>query len=127
MTMLECFKQVFGKRVTVIVDCFEVFIEKPSNVKASAECWSNYKHHLTAKIFIAITPQGSVAFVSESWRGRTSDKYITENSEFLKHILPGDLVLADRGFTVEDAIICVGANINIPAFTKSIKLSFIIE
>ena len=33
-TMPVCFQYSFGKKVTVIIDCFEVFIEKPSNLLA---------------------------------------------------------------------------------------------
>jgi len=40
-TMPIAFKK-FGKCV-VIIDCFEIFMEKPSTVKASTQTWSNYK------------------------------------------------------------------------------------
>ena len=66
-TMPVSFQYSFGKKVTVIIDCFEVFIEKPSNLLARAQTFSNYKHHNTIKISIGITPQGSISFVSESW------------------------------------------------------------
>ena len=35
----------------VIIDCFEIFIERPMNLKARAQTWSNYmyKHHNTVK------------------------------------------------------------------------------
>ena len=65
-TMPVCFQYSFGQTVTVIIDCFEVFIEKPSNLLAQAQTFSNYKHHNTIKILIGITPQGSISFVSES-------------------------------------------------------------
>ena len=39
-------------------------------------------------------------FVSSSWGGRVSDKHLTMNSELLQKLLPGDVVLADRGFNV---------------------------
>ena len=77
--MPVCFQYSFGKKVTVIIDCFEVFFEKPSNLLARAQTFSNYKHHNTIKILIGITPQGSISFVSESQRERTSDKFLTEN------------------------------------------------
>ena len=64
--MPVCFQYSFGKKVTVIIDCFEVFVEKPSNLLAQAQTFSNYKHHNTIKISIGITPQGSISFVSES-------------------------------------------------------------
>lgn len=116
--MPACFKQAFGNKVSVIIDCFEVFIERPSTLLASAETWSNYKHHKTAKNLIGITPQGSVCFIADSWGGRTSDKYITENSGFFDYIQPGDLILADRGFLIEALAHLMGALLNLPAFTR---------
>ena len=117
-TMPQCFQYSFGKKVTVIIDCFEVFIDRPTNLMARAQTFSNYKHHNTAKILIGITPQGTISFVSEAWGGRTSDKFLTENCGILKNLLPGDLVLADRGFTVHESVWFYGAEINIPAFTR---------
>ena len=64
-TMPMCFKYAFGNKVAVIIDCFEVFIEKPTNLLARAQTFSSYKHHNTIKILIGITPQGSISFVSE--------------------------------------------------------------
>lgn len=115
-TMPYCFKKAFGDAVTVIVDCFEIFIERPSNLRSKAECWSSYKHHLTAKPLIAISPQGTVTFVSAGWGGRTSDKFITEHSGFMDFIQPGDVVLADRGFLIEETLNFFGAKLNLPAF-----------
>lgn len=46
-TMPMCFEYTFGKKVTVIIDCFEVFIEKPTNLLARAQTFSSYKHHNT--------------------------------------------------------------------------------
>ena len=48
-TMPVCFQYSFGKKVTVIIDCFEVFVEKPSNLLARAQTFSNYKRHNTIK------------------------------------------------------------------------------
>ena len=45
-TMPQCFRANFGKSVTVIIDCFEVFIDRPSNLLARAATWSNYKQHI---------------------------------------------------------------------------------
>ena len=47
-----CFRVHYGLKVTAIIDCFELFIEKPSNLMARACIWSQYKHYNTAcKLF----------------------------------------------------------------------------
>ena len=94
------------------------FIEKTSNFLAKSCTWSQYKHYNTAKYLISITPQGVTSFISNGWGGRASDKYIVENSGYLKYISPGDFVLADRGFDVADSLALFGATLAIPAFTR---------
>ncbi|KAL7392252.1 hypothetical protein ABVT39_022029 [Epinephelus coioides] len=112
------FRKHFGKKCAVIIDCFEVFIDRPSNLKARAETWSSYKHHNTVKFLIGITQQDTIFYISNACGGRASGKYITENNGFLDSILPGDLVLADRGFDIQDTLGCVMAQVKIPAFTR---------
>ena len=72
----------------------------------------------TINVLISITPQGTISFVSEAWGGRTSDKYLTENFGILEELLPGDKVMADRGFTIQDSVMYKQASLVIPAFTK---------
>ena len=50
--------------------------------------------------------------------GRVSDKYLTEHCGILDKLLPGDIVLADRGFDIADSVGTVHARLHIPAFTK---------
>ena len=68
---------------------------------------------------ISVTPQGIISYISNGWGGRVSDKYIVENSGYLRHLVPGDVVLADRGFDVTDSLALFGATLSIPAFTRS--------
>jgi hypothetical protein len=120
-TMPMEFRRYLNGKVVVIIDCFEVFIETPSNAEAKAMTWSSYKHHNTVKFLIGITPQGTISFLSQAWCGRASDKFVTENSGFLKKLLPGDVVMADRGFDVKDSIGVMMASVKMPAFTKGKK------
>ena len=57
--MIESFKKKW-KDVVEIIDCSEVFIERPKNLTARTQTWSNYKHNNTAKYLIDITPSGAV-------------------------------------------------------------------
>ena len=98
-TMPVYFQYSFGKKVTVIIDCLEVFIEEPSNLLARA-------------------PTFSISFVSETWGGGTSNKVLTENCGFLDKLLPGDVVMVERGFTVAESVGTRQARLVIPAFTK---------
>jgi len=68
-TMPACFQASFGKKVAILIDCFEIFIDQPSNLEARASTWFNYKHNNTVKVLIGITPQGVVSFVSNCWGG----------------------------------------------------------
>ena len=116
-TMPMVFRKHYPNCV-VIIDCFEIFIDRPTDLLARAQTYSQYKHHNTAKYLIGITPQGSVSYISSGWGGRTSDKYITEHSSFLFYLVPGDLILADRGFDIRDSVSTCCSSLAMPAFTK---------
>ena len=120
-TMPMCFRAHFQQRVAVIVDCFELHIDRPSNLAARSNTWSSYKHHNTAKFLIGITPQGVISYISQGWGGRSSDQYIMEHCGILNYLLPGDEVLVDRGFNVAESVAMRGARLHIPSFTRGVK------
>nr|XP_047132712.1 uncharacterized protein LOC105849119 [Hydra vulgaris] len=61
-TMPLCFGKYFETKVAVIIDCFEIFINKPSNLCARAATWSQYKHHNTVKFLLGVSPQADRGF-----------------------------------------------------------------
>ena len=63
-TMPEDFKRGFETCICVI-DCFEVFCERPRDLMARAQTYSHYKHHNTVKFLIGITPLRVIAFISK--------------------------------------------------------------
>lgn len=109
---------VHYRKLRCIIDCSEIFIQKPQDLQLQAATWSDYKHHNTVKFLIGITPQGSIAYISKLWGGRTSDRLIVSSSGFLQHLHPGDQVLADRGFTVQEEILMAGAELVMPPAAK---------
>ena len=87
---LPCDFQKHFPNVRCIIDRSEIFIERPIALQARVgTCiYSNYKKkkHNTVKVFIAIAPTGSVAFISKAWGGRASDKEQHKNVDFLKNL-----------------------------------------
>lgn len=76
------------------------------------------KHSNTFKCLIAVTPNGGACFVSHLYEGDIGDVQIFKESGILKHINPDDIILADRGFTVQHLLNPLHAHLKIPAFLK---------
>ena len=115
--MPQVFKDLYPT-CRCIIDCLESFIERPFSLKARAQTYSNYKHHNTVTILVAISPCGTILYLSSCWGGRVSDKYLTQNCGFLNLLEYGDTVLADSGFNISEDLALFGATLAIPSFTK---------
>ena len=50
-----------------IIDCSEIFIERPCWYQERARTYLNYKKHNTVKFLIGITPCGAISFLSKCW------------------------------------------------------------
>ena len=68
------------------------------------------------KALIAVTPKGAACFISDLYEGSVSDVDIFEKCGIIKHIEPGDVLLVDKEFTVQDLLLSRQATIKIPAF-----------
>lgn len=51
-SMPNSFKKAYGNSVVAIMDCFEIFTEKPADLEISAMLYSFYKSHHTVKFLI---------------------------------------------------------------------------
>ncbi|XP_020904289.1 uncharacterized protein LOC110242620 [Exaiptasia diaphana] len=105
----------------IIIDCTEVYIEKPTSPYAQKATWSDYKEHNTIKALVGITPSGYFSFVSQFWSGCTGDRKITQESGLLELLEEGDSVMADRGFNVRDLLTKKKVYLNMPPFSKKGK------
>ena len=94
----DCFSEY--PNVRAILDCTEVFIERPSLAEAQAKTYSNYKSKNTWKTLVATTPAGTVSFVSRGHVGKASDRKIVEESGILDKFEHGDSCMVDRGFNI---------------------------
>ena len=102
------------RNLRATIDCTEIWIQKPRNLRSQAETWSDYKKHNTVKYLVAIAPNGTISYLSEGWGGRTSDRHVVLASCFLDLIDPGDLILADRGFAISSDVLQRHATLEIP-------------
>ena len=116
-TMPACFKAHYSQ-TRIIIDCTEIFIEMPSSFRAQSQTYSKYKGHNTAKGLVGISPSGIVTFASHLYGGHVSDKAITQNCGLIELLEEGDVVMADRGFDVQDLLVPKKVILNIPPFLK---------
>lgn len=68
--------------------------------------------------FSSVAPNGVITFVSKAYPESTSDKQIVQHSEILKQMVPGDLILADKGFLIKE-LLPPGVSLNIPPFLST--------
>ena len=72
----------------------------------------------TFKCLIAITPNGGACFVSDLYEGDIDDVQLFKKCGILKHINPGDIVMANCRFTVQHLLNPLHAQLKIPSFLK---------
>ncbi|CAG2212862.1 unnamed protein product [Mytilus edulis] len=90
---------------TAVIDCTELFIQRPRHPTTQGKTFSTYKSHNTYKCLVSITPNGNFNYISDLYGGHTSDRYITEHSGFLDLVSAGDEIMADRGFRIRDLLL----------------------
>ncbi|XP_065069725.1 uncharacterized protein LOC135694784 [Rhopilema esculentum] len=120
-SMPASFKKTFPS-TRCIIDCTELFCQRPSSLAIQSSLYSSYKHHVTYKALIGIAPSGAITFVGQLFDGSISDKEIVKRSGFLNSSLwdERDSLMADRGFTISEDLKPLKVQLNIPAFLGGI-------
>ena len=80
--MPDSFKKLLPN-VTIIVDCTEFEMERPSALDSQSACYSSHKSRTIMKALLGITLSGVLCFVSYLFPGSTLDKEISVLSGFL--------------------------------------------
>ena len=101
----------------IIVDGTEYPMKQPMALRAQAT-FSSYESRNTVTILVGSTPGGLVNVVSDAYGGCTSDRQIVERSNIVQLCEPGDSVMADKGFNVQDLFARMNITVNIPTFFK---------
>ena len=87
-----------------IIDCTEFYIETPFRVASQRSTYSSYKSRNTFKALISISPLLHINFISKLYTGSISDKEIVRQCGFLQLLNPGDMIMADEGFNMQDLL-----------------------
>ena len=116
--MPEAFKRDYPN-TRIIIDATEFSIERPSSLVSQASTFSSYNNRNTIKVLVGITPSGAISFVSQAYEGSISDRHLFEVCGLLEKLEPGDEIMADKGFLIQDLLIPRGIRLNIPPFLQS--------
>ena len=74
---------------------------------------NNKQHFQPTKIPVGSTPGGLVNVVSDAYGGWTSDRQIVEHSNIVQLCEPGDSVMADKGFNVQNLFARMDVTVNV--------------
>jgi len=96
----QCFEGF--EDVRVILDCTEIFIQKPANLCCQIITYSHYKGSQTCKIMTGVSPAGNITYISKPYGGRVTDSTIFQQSDLIKLLEPNDAVMVDRGFLIDE-------------------------
>lgn len=102
------------QKLRCIIDCSEVYIERPKSLDVQAVTWSDYKKHNTFKFLIGISPTGYIMFLSDCYGGRSTDQFICRDSGFYDNLEYGDEIMADRGFQIQEDLLHHYCSLSIP-------------
>ena len=125
--MPKQFKHDFPNTMAIL-DCTEIKIQKPSSLKLQSQCFSDYKSTTTLKSLIVCDPLGSVMFASSLYTGSISDNEIFQRCGLIQqlksllrmgYLVPGDSLMADKGFRIAEELESLGLQLNIPPFAKA--------
>ncbi|KAJ8681524.1 hypothetical protein QAD02_017316 [Eretmocerus hayati] len=115
--MTDKFKKDFSK-TRVIIDDTEIYIERSGNPLIQQSSFSVYKNHATLKEAVGSTPEGLISYRSPLYGGSTSDRQLVKRCKLQFKVESGDMIMADRGFTVQDTFAPYNVTVATPHFSK---------
>ncbi|XP_048759607.2 uncharacterized protein LOC125669203 isoform X2 [Ostrea edulis] len=115
--------------VVMVIDCTEIKIQRPSSLLCHTQCFSEHSSATTLKSLVVCDTRGSVLFVSDLFCSAVSDNDVCIKSgffQYLKNLMeqgslhPGDSIMADRGFRIEDQLAEMGLKLSVSPFASSV-------
>ena len=102
----------------IVIDCTDIEVATPGLMSQQNATYSSYRGMNSFKVIVGVAPNAVITYVSQLYPGSISDKAIVEQSGLLRHLVAGDMVLADKGFLIQ-SILPHGVSVNIPPFLNN--------
>jgi hypothetical protein len=106
----------------IVIDCTNIEVATPTLMKNQNATYSSYRGMNSFKVIVGVAPNAVITYVSDLYPGSISDKEIVKKSNLLNHLVAGDLILADKGFLIQD-IVAKDVAVNIPPFLNNGKFT----
>ena len=106
----------------IVIDCTDIEVAAPKLMSQQNATYSSYRGMNSFKVIVGVAPNAVITYVSRLYPGSISDKAIVQESGLLNHLVAGDLILADKGFLIQD-IVPNGVSVNIPPFLNKGKFT----
>lgn len=102
----------------IVIDCTDIEVAAPGLMSQQNATYSSYRGMNSFKVIVGVAPNAVITYVSNLYPGSISDKAIVQQSGLLKHFSAGDMIMADKGFLIQD-ILPHGVSVNIPPFLNN--------
>ena len=98
----------------IVIDCTDIEVAAPRLMSQQNATYSSYRGMNSFKVIVGVAPNAVITYVSHLYPGSILDKAIVEKSGLLRHLIAGDMVLADKGF-----LLLHGVSVNILPFLNN--------
>ncbi|KAK3918571.1 Shikimate kinase [Frankliniella fusca] len=107
----------------VILDAYEIPVEKPKCITCRVCLYSHYKKNFTSKVVMLCAPSGLTTHCSPAFGGRASEKVVILNSGVYGMCDPVDGIMVDKGFDTDTECQDHLLKLIRPPFMRKIKFS----
>ncbi|XP_056401633.1 uncharacterized protein LOC130295189 [Hyla sarda] len=114
----ECFKASYP-RTRVTLHCAEIKVQTSNTDSVPSQLCHN---HAVYKGLLGIAPHGAVIFISPLYSGCASKRDIIKSSGILELLEPGDWVVTEKDFLIQDLVESIGAFVVIPPIITTTAL-----
>ena len=112
----------YFRNMKAFVHCTQIECENPSSLQKQSQTYLGYTSGVIWKALVAISPFGTICFMSDLYESNTSDEEIVIRSKILDGFSTGDGLMAFEDFLINDLCLIQGIHLIVPP--KKTKMQF---